>query len=66
MKKVFTLLTKTLLVAVCLLGGASSAWADDVVSFASGTWTGGTATYTTNGSLESDKLKFASTDNTCK
>ena len=28
MKKVFTLLTKTLLVAVCLLGGASSAWAD--------------------------------------
>ncbi len=29
MKKVFTLLTKTLLVAVCLLGGASSAWADD-------------------------------------
>ena len=29
MKKVFTLLTKTLLVAVCLLGGTSSAWADD-------------------------------------
>jgi uncharacterized repeat protein (TIGR02543 family) len=28
MKKVFTLLTKTLLVAVCLLGGTSSAWAD--------------------------------------
>ena len=28
MKKVFTLLTKTLLVAVCLLGGASSAWAN--------------------------------------
>ena len=28
MKKVFTLFTKTLLVAVCLLVGASSAWAD--------------------------------------
>ena len=27
MKKLFTLFTKTLLVAVCLLGGASSAWA---------------------------------------
>ena len=64
MKKQFTLLTKTLLVAVCLLGGTSSAWATDVVSFASGTWTGGTATYTTNGSLDSGKLKLASTDNT--
>ena len=31
MKKLFTLFTKTLLVAVCLLGGASSAWADDVI-----------------------------------
>ena len=29
MKKLFTLFTKTLLVAVCLLGGTSSAWADD-------------------------------------
>ena len=29
MKKIFTLFTKTLLVSVCLLGGASSAWADD-------------------------------------
>ena len=31
MKKLFTLFTKTLLVAVCLLGGASSAWADVTV-----------------------------------
>ena len=30
MKKLFTLLTKTLLVAVCLLWGASSAWAADI------------------------------------
>ena len=32
MKKLFTLFTKTLLVAVCLLGGASSAWAADAIS----------------------------------
>ena len=57
-KKLLSILTLLL----CLTTGA---WADDVVvSFANGTWTGGTATYTTNGSLDSGKLKFASSDAT--
>ena len=63
--KMKNLLKKAFLL-LALIGGASSAWADEttIVSFTGGEWTGGTATYTTNGTLDSDKLKFGSSDGT--
>ena len=59
-------LLKKAFLLLALMGGASSAWGAEttIVSFAGGEWTGGTATYTTNGTLESNKLKFASSDGT--
>ena len=59
-------LLKKAFLLLALMGGATSAWADEttIVSFTGGEWTGGTATYTTNGTLDSGKLKFGSSDGT--
>ena len=69
MKKVFTLLTKTLLVAVCLLGGASSAWAESEnlkADDASGnSYTGTAFDFTATGSITKDcSSATAEDDNT--